>query len=104
MVLQYREEARFKRVSARELKRVCKDALDELGWRFEVEDRWRIIAYVPYSFTSYGEWLIVDVFDEELVVISHCRRRLQLVDWGKNRRNVDRFLNRVEDILDDDRR
>jgi hypothetical protein len=104
MVLQYREEARFRRVSAKELKCVCKDALDELGWRFEVEDRWRIIAYVPYSFTSYGEWLIVDVFDEELVVISHCRRRLQLVDWGKNRRNVDRFLNRVEDILDDDRR
>ena len=104
MVLQYREEARFKRVSAKELKSICKDALDELGWRYEVEDRWRIIAYVPYSVTSYGEWLIVDVFEEELVVVSHCRRRYQLVDWGKNRRNVDRFLTRVEDILDDDRR
>jgi hypothetical protein len=104
MVLQFREEARFRKVYAKELKRACKDALDELGWRWEMDGRWRLVAYVPYSFTSYGEWLIVEVYDEELVVVSHCRQRRQLVDWGKNRRNVERFLNRVEDILDEDRR
>jgi hypothetical protein len=100
-VLQYKEEARFRKVSAKELKGVCKDALDELGWRWEVEDRWRLIAYVPYSFGSYGEWLVVDVYEEELVVVSHCRKRRQLVDWGKNKQNVERFLRRVEDILDE---
>ena len=34
----------------------------------------------------------------------HQGREEQLVDWGKNRQNVERFLNRVEDILDDERR
>jgi hypothetical protein len=104
MVLQYREEARFRKVPAKELKRACKDALDELRWKWEAESRWRLIAYVPYSFSSFGEWLIVEIYDEELVVVSHCRRRDQLVDWGKNRKNVERFLNRVADILDDERR
>jgi hypothetical protein len=101
MVLQYSEEARFRRVSAKKLKRACKDALDEMRWQWEMDGRWRLIAYVPYSFSSFGEWLIVDIYEEELVVVSHCRRRLQLVDWGKNRQNVQRFLDRVEDILDD---
>ncbi len=104
MVLQHRQVARFRKVDAKELKRACKDALDELGWNWEADDRWRLVAYVPYSFGSYGEWLIVEIYDEELVVVSHCRSRGQLVDWGKNRRNVEQFLNRVEDILDEDRR
>jgi hypothetical protein len=99
--LQYREEARFRRVSAKELKRACKDALDELRWQWDTDGRWKLIAYVPYSFISYGEWLVVEIYEEELVVISHCRKRYQLVDWGKNKQNVQRFLDRVADILDD---
>lgn len=101
MVLKYCREARFRKVSAKELKRACKDALDELRLEWHADGRWRLVAYFPYSFGSYGEWLIVDIYEEELVVLSHCRRRLQLVDWGKNRRNVEQFLDRVEDILDD---
>jgi hypothetical protein len=104
MVLQYREEARFRKLSAKELKRACKDALDELRWNWEADGRWRLVAFVPPTFSSWGEWLIVEIYDEELVVVSHCRVRNQLVDWGKNRQNVGRFLDCVEDILDDQRR
>jgi len=101
-MLQHREEVRFRKVFAKELKRICKDALDELGWRWEMDGTWRIVAYVPRTFSSWGEWLVVEVYDEELVVLSHCRVRNQLVDWGKNRQNVQKFLDRVDDILDDE--
>jgi hypothetical protein len=103
-MLQYREEVRFRKVSAKELKRVCKDALDELGWNWQADDRWRLVADVPRTFSSFGEWLVVEIYDEELVVLSHCRVRNQLVDWGKNRKNVERFLDRVEVILYDELR
>src|SRR5262245_37072496 len=101
-MLQHRVVARFRDFSAKELRRACEDALDELRWEWEDDSRWRLVAYIPYSWTSYGEWLLVEIFEEEIEVISHCRKKAQLVDWGKNRKNVERFLERVEDILDDE--
>ena len=102
MVLKATQSARFKGRRARKLRRVCEDALDELGWNWEEEDRWTLVASVPRTFRSFGEWLIVEIHDEELFVISHCRKKLQLVDWGKNRHNVNTFLDKFEDILDDE--
>jgi hypothetical protein len=102
MPLAYENTFRFRDVSARELRRACEDALDELRWRWEDDGRWRLIAYIPFSLSSYGEWLMVEIWDEELVVRSQCRARAQLVDWGKNRKNVQRFIDRVEEVLDEE--
>jgi hypothetical protein len=66
--------------------------LDDLGWRYESPHPDLYIAMVSTSLLTWGERVTISIDGGELEVNSGCYPFPQLVDWGKNRRNVNRFL------------
>jgi hypothetical protein len=73
-------------------------ALNIIGGTVKSEDQsaGRIVGTVPMSWTSWGESLLVEVSgvdnDALVRVTSKTRLPTQVVDFGKNARNVARFL------------
>ena len=68
-------------------------SLELLCWEFSVdESRSFFVARVPSGFASWGEWLVVSLVDEPAIRITSTCRLWQMFDWGKNRKNVDRFI------------
>src|SRR5262249_35999652 len=53
------------------------------------------------SFWSWGETMTVEVRkDSSVRVRSECAFPTQCFDWGKNQRNVNKFLGALDDALD----
>ena len=66
--------------------------LDTLEWRYESAHPDSYIAKVSPSFSSWGERVTISIDGGELEVSSGCYPFPQLIDWGQNKRNVNRFL------------
>jgi hypothetical protein len=76
-------------------------AMEELGWAFEQTAPATLSARVSTSLWSWGERVTVRVARDGTVAIrSACRLVTQCFDWGKNRRNVNTFLDRLARVLD----
>jgi hypothetical protein len=71
-------------------------ALREVGAKSIRWSRRGAKASMRWSFWSYGENITVEVSPSgEVWVRSECASPLQLIDWGKNRRNCKAILNAV---------
>jgi hypothetical protein len=81
------------------LKEAVARALSALGWA--AYGNWsgrRFVAEVGVSFWSWGEEIRVRIdTDGTVSVESACRLPTQCFDWGKNQRNVDAFLELVDE-------
>lgn len=66
--------------------------LDGLGWRHEMRPPDRFTAKVRISGLSWGERVSISIEPGALEVKSECYPVPQLYDWGKNKRNVEAFL------------
>lgn len=64
--------------------------LETMGWEYSVIDPNTFIARVPYGGGSWGETVTITLADGSIEIRSACY--FQVIDWGKNRRNVDNFL------------
>jgi len=72
------------------------DALAKLGWRFSFRDG-VFQAFRGVSIFSWGERITIDVSTPGVVALrSRCRFSLQCVDWGRNQRNIRRFLSTID--------
>lgn len=67
-------------------------AFELLGWDFTPEDPNHFRATVPVNMASWGETLTVGLAAGQVTVRSACTMPFQLIDWGKNRQNVEQFL------------
>jgi hypothetical protein len=90
----------YEEVPRKELLAAIKDVLDEMGWEWRKVDRWLVIARVPVSWWSWGETFKVRVLSQKVLVRSECALPTQRFDWGKNKENVTRFFDHLDDILD----
>jgi rhomboid protease GluP len=64
-----------------------------LSWQFSPDEGTNfIIARVPASLLSWGEEFTVSLAEEPAVTLRSTCWGIQIIDWGKNKRNVDRFL------------
>jgi hypothetical protein len=103
----YEEEtAPFRGVERRKLLRAAEEALDELGWSWYDAGRWRLTASSPAGFFflfffTWGERVIVEVHDGEVWVRSEGNFPLAWLDLGQHRANINKFLERLEDVLED---
>lgn len=97
--------ARFPGVSPKKLVRASCDALDELGWRPRKDGNDFIRASVPRGlyivFLTWGAKFTVEVEEEELFIRSEGSFPLEWVDLGQHGGNIKKFLDRVEDILEE---
>ena len=78
------------------------DTLEELRWRIGREGDDYIEASIGISLLSYGEKLSVDFIGRNTLLIrSNSIMPLTVVDWGKNKTNVRRFIRKLEEIMDE---
>jgi hypothetical protein len=101
----HEQTARFRNASRDQLHRAAEDAVDALGWTWRREGRWRLVASVPPSMLGiivlWGQRVIVEADDDELWVRSEGSFPLLWVDFGQHHTNVNQFLRRVDDFLDE---
>jgi hypothetical protein len=97
------EESRQYDLAARDLLHAIEDTLYDLRWPHFRDDRFRVVANISGQiFVSYGEKVTIEIErDGWIRVRSECSFPLQWMDWGKNSSNVRRFLNALEDVMDE---
>ncbi|MBQ9788418.1 MAG: hypothetical protein IJW31_02305 [Lentisphaeria bacterium] len=71
-------------------RRICK-TLTEMGLTYR-ESSDQIYALVPMSGASWGEEMTIYFSKDYFSVESKCVGKLQVIDWGKNKRNVNNFI------------
>jgi rhomboid protease GluP len=74
------------------------EAAKELNWKIGFTSQRAFIAYTKFSMSSWGEAVKVNVEHEKLIVKSECTGN-QLIDWGKNKQNVDAFLKAFQETI-----
>ena len=68
-----------------------------LEWPFEMTDNDTFRAKVCLSASSWGERVTISLSEPGMMEIeSSCWYPLQVIDWGKNKQNVTRFLTLFE--------
>ncbi|MFN3997643.1 hypothetical protein [Algoriphagus sp.] len=85
--------------------RIIKEASKNAGFRkvgFD-EERSRFYAQTSFSMSSFLEYIDVsftqDNFFTELEFKSICALPTQIIDWGKNKRNFNKFERELEKLI-----
>ena len=79
------------RQAARE---VIRSVMGLLGWEYSELHADLFIAKIPVSGSSWGERITVTLESPGRVVIKSSCLDFQVFDWGKNKKNVNDFLQR----------
>ena len=93
-------ESRTFNLAADELQAVVKSVLENSGWAYQVSGN-EIRAQVPISGWSWGEELSAKILPNGLIQVeSRCKGVWpQIIDWGKNRSNVEIFFAQVQHTI-----
>ena len=76
-----------------EIRDAIENSFELLGWEFSSDDtRSFFTARVPPSLTSWREFFTVSLAKQPLITLGSKCWQFQLFDWGKNKRNVELFL------------
>lgn len=76
---------------------IAHEAINQLGWNMRTLSENTLIAYTKTSFSSFGEEVSIKLEGDNVRITSACTST-QLMDWGKNRRNIDDFLSAITKI------
>ena len=97
---------RFRGHSRKALVRAAEDALEDLGWHPYEDHQGRLCASVPMGFyiifMTWGARFIVEIEEDELFIRSEGAIPLAWLDFGQHGENIKRFLQRFEEILEDE--
>jgi hypothetical protein len=94
-------EVRLPELSRDEIIRVAERILDDLGWHISSVEEDRISVRTGTGIWFFGDQMTVDVTQRGTVTVhSRCIWPTQLIDFGRNDQNVERFLERLERKLD----
>jgi hypothetical protein len=81
------------------IRQLVSDAFTKSGWRYEEESEGTFIGKIPMGIWSYGERLTVSIHrDGTLEVRSVCVWPMQIFDWGKNERNIDKLFQNMTTV------
>ena len=87
-----------------EVRAAVEEVVGALGMRLEESDgEWEVRARQPVSFMTWGERIQVITATNPgggTQVVAESRLSFGLVDWGRNQRNVDDILARLDERLD----
>ena len=105
MTVSYRHDMQFPGIRE-QISQACLEAVRQSGFKITESDlaAGRISARARVTARSWGENIQVRIDAEDRVdITSESRFPLTLVDWGKNRWNVERIFTRLESLLGRDR-
>lgn len=71
--------------------------LKELQWKYIETSKDTLVASSKISFESFGEKVTIQIMSKDSISItSKCKHPIQWLDFGRNKRNVDKFLLRLK--------
>jgi hypothetical protein len=70
------------------LSRAAQDLTAHRGWRITNQTASAAAFQVGVSWLSWGEAVTMETQGRQILIRSRCRFPLQVIDWGKNRKNV----------------
>ena len=71
------------------------EAANQLGWNVGYKSETGFVAYTKFSMASWSEEVTVTVDGDNATLLSKCTGS-QMVDWGKNRRNIESLVDEFE--------
>lgn len=75
-------------------------ALHALGWQFTQSSPTSYNAAVKTNWLSWGENIAINFSQPGwLQITSRCAFPLQLIDWGKNNKNIDNLLAHLPTVM-----
>lgn len=75
-------------------------AIENCRFKFVMEDKdnGRILAKAGFSAFSWGEEILISIEEDGNVTMeSACVFPLQIISWGKNKNNVNRFFKKMSE-------
>ena len=87
----YSEEINHVDLNEKQFMALALEAIKSLKWNVGRISKNKIIAYKSMSLASWGEEIIVDIEEHSATISSKCSS-LQFIDWGRNRKNVEEFI------------
>ncbi len=82
-----------------DIRAICHWALGNLGWKISQEFNTGIHASTSLSLSSWTEKIEIDFLaPDRLKIRSACALPTQCFDWGKNRKNIKKFRQELEQI------
>lgn len=91
MAIKHSQELQLKQVEPLHFLVAAIEAAKEQGWDVHFISTTGFIAYTPFSMSSWSEEVVLKIEDQKARVESSCTS-FQLIDWGKNKRNVNAFV------------
>ena len=84
-----------------ELRTAVKSALENAGWSYQILSDDEFVARIPMTGWSWGEELTAKISPDGMIqVVSKCHGyRPQIIDFGKNRTNVELFFALVQHAI-----
>lgn len=84
-----------------ELRAVVKSVFEKAGWSYQILPDDEFVAQTPNSGWSWGEEFRAKIFPNgRIQVVSKCHgSRPQLIDFGKNRTNVESFFAQIQHTI-----
>jgi hypothetical protein len=70
------------------LSRAAQDLAAYQGWRITNQTASAAAFQVGVNWLSWGEAVTMEIQGQQILIRSRCRFPLQVIDWGKNRKNV----------------
>jgi hypothetical protein len=90
----------FPDISGDRIHNLVNQALEKTGWKYEKTSDDTYIAKTKISLQSWGETITIEIKqDKSVYVKSNCRIPTTLVDWGKNKQNVELFFDKLNKII-----
>lgn len=75
------------------------ESANKLDWKISRIGELGFVAYTSFSLSSYSEEIHVVIDQDNIHLKSKCIGS-QLVDWGKNKKNIDTFINTFNSLKD----
>ncbi|MFZ6012270.1 MAG: rhomboid family intramembrane serine protease [Bacteroidota bacterium] len=70
---------------------IARDAARYLEWNIGAAPPSGFVAYSKFSMSSWSETITIQIDQDKAIIKSQCNAS-QLIDWGKNKRNVEDFI------------
>jgi hypothetical protein len=96
----YHTEILYKIPRRIDLREYVFKTLARIGWEAHYVSRHTISASVGVSFWSWGENITIEIHpDGPMSVTSSCTLPTQCFDWGKNKKNVNKFITELRKLM-----
>lgn len=79
------------------LRTAVRNALDSLSWSIREETTERLLTSTSMNLRSWGEKILICFLDDNTITVtSKCAFPTQCFDWGKNKANVQKFIEELK--------